>query len=80
MILRLPAAKGPYSRSAFYKRIQQGLMTPGVPLSARAVGWPADECAAIEKAIIAGLDDDEIRALVKRLVAARATADRRAQP
>lgn len=75
-ILRLPAvlrARG-RSRSAHYQDIQQGLFTPPVPIGARAVGWPADELAALNAARIAGKSADEIRALVVKLEAARKSA------
>lgn len=75
-ILRLPSIlrERGRSRSAHYMDIQQGLFTPPVPIGARAVGWPADELAAINAARIAGKSDDEIRALVAKLVAARRVA------
>jgi prophage regulatory protein len=38
------------------------------------VGWPASEVAAINDARIAGHPDDEIRALVVKLEAARKTS------
>ena len=40
-------------------------------LGARAVGWPANEVAAINEARIAGWSDAKIRALVAELVAQR---------
>ncbi len=75
-ILRLPAVlrERGRSRSAHYMDIQQGLFTPPVPIGARAVGWPADELAALNAARIAGKSDDEIRALVAKLEAARKAA------
>lgn len=75
-ILRLPAVKSEsgYSRSTVYLRIAQGLWPKPVSLGARAVGWPASEIAAINAARIAGKSDDEIRALVARLEAARKVA------
>lgn len=75
-ILRLPSIlrERGRSRSAHYMDIQQGLFTPPVPIGARAVGWPADELAALNAARIAGKSDDEIRALVAKLVAARRVA------
>lgn len=75
-ILRLPAvlqARG-RSRSAHYLDIQQGLFTPPVAIGARAVGWPTREAEALNAARIAGQSDDEIRALVKRLLDARKVA------
>ena len=43
-------------------------------LGPRSVGWPASEVAAINTARIAGMTDDQIRALVIKLEAARKTA------
>lgn len=78
-ILRLPAvlAITGHPRSTQYLRISQGLFTRPVSLGARSVGWPANEVAAINVARIAGKTDDEIRALVIRLEAARKTAGMR---
>lgn len=75
-ILRLPAVKfdSGLSRSTIYLRITQGLWPKPVSLGARAVGWPANEVAAINAARIAGKSDDEIRALVAKLEAARKSA------
>lgn len=75
-ILRLPAVlrERGRSRSAHYMDIQQGLFTPPVPIGARAVGWPADELVMLNAARIAGKTDDEIRALVAKLEAARKVA------
>ena len=74
-ILRLPVAKGPFSRSYFYQRISDGLMTRPVRIGRRAVAWPKLEIDAINRAVIAGRSNDEIRALVKKLEAQRALAD-----
>lgn len=54
-----------------YLRISQGLWTRPVSLGARAVGWPAAEVAALNAARISGKTDDQIRALVLELEAAR---------
>ncbi len=59
------------SRSWTYDAITKGLFVKPVLLSARAVGWPSDEVAAINAARIAGKTDDEIRELVIQLEAAR---------
>ena len=68
-ILRLPATKSlsGYSRSTIYLRIAQGLWTKQISLGPRAIGWPADEVAALNVARILGQSDDEIRELVKSL-------------
>ena len=75
-IFRLPAVKteSGYSRSTIYLRISQGLWTKQVSLGPRSVGWPAYEVAALNAARIAGKTDEEIRALVLKLEAARKTA------
>ena len=75
-ILRIPAVKSEsgLSRSTIYLRIAQGLWTKPVSLGARAVGWPSDEVAAINAARIAGKTDEEVRALVAKLQAARKAA------
>lgn len=75
-ILRLPAvtsASG-YPRSTLYLRINQGLWTKPVHLGERSVGWPAHEVEAINAARIAGKSEEDVRALVAMLEAARKTA------
>lgn len=62
------------ARSTHYLDIQQGLFTQPVLIGLRAVGWPASEVAALNAARIAGKTDDEIRALVIQLEAARKIA------
>jgi prophage regulatory protein len=75
-ILRMPAVKieSGLSRSTIYLRVSQGLWTKPVSLGYRAVGWPSDEVGALNAARIAGKTDDEIRALVATLEAARKDA------
>ncbi|MHB1292589.1 MAG: helix-turn-helix transcriptional regulator [Sulfuricella sp.] len=75
-IYRLPAVKSEsgLSRSTIYLRIAQGLWTKPVSLGARAVGWPSGEVAAINAARIAGKTEEEVRALVVKLEAARKAA------
>jgi prophage regulatory protein len=75
-ILRLPAVlkERGKSRSSHYLDIQQGLFTRPVPIGARAVGWPAQEVAALNSARIAGKTDEEIRVLVAKLEVARKSA------
>lgn len=75
-ILRLPAVKSEsgHSRSTIYLRIAQGLWTKPVSLGGRSVGWPASEISVLLAARIAGKNDEEIRALVKKLEADRKAA------
>ena len=65
------AARG-LKKSQHHLDVKAGLYTPPVRLGGNAVAWPAREVAALNAARIAGRPDDEIRALVQRLVAARA--------
>lgn len=65
-----------HSRSTIYLRIQQGLWPRPVRLGPRAVGWPADEIAALNAARIAGQSDDQIQQLVSQLLEARTHAAR----
>lgn len=58
-------------RSSRYNDIAAGLMTEPVRIGRAAVGWPAGEVQAINRARIAGKSDDEIRELVRCLHAAR---------
>ena len=80
-IKRLPAvlnARG-LSRSTHYKDIDEGLFTHPVSIGARAVGWPEHEVDTINAARIAGKTNDEIRALVVALEAARTQLGREVQ-
>jgi prophage regulatory protein len=79
-ILRLPAVlkRRGRSRSSHYADIKSGLYVNPVRIGSRAVGTPEAEVDALNAARIAGKTDDEIRALVVKLIAARkATAWRR---
>ena len=59
-------------RTALYQDIRDGLFPSGVDLGGgRAVGWPAHEVEAINRAILAGKSGDELRSLVKKLLAQR---------
>lgn len=73
LILRLAKvlSSNGLSRSTIYSHISNGLWTKPVSLGVRAVGWPASEVAALNNARIAGKTDNEIRALVIELEAAR---------
>ena len=75
-ILRLPAVlkRRGRSRSSHYSDIENGLYVKPVQIGLRAVGTPEDEVDALNAARIAGKSDEEIRALVLKLEAARKTA------
>ncbi len=68
------AARRNEAKATTYLRIKQGLLARPVKLG-RSSAWPECEIDAINAAIIRGASDDEIRALVEQLHAAR-TADR----
>lgn len=74
-ILRLPEVlkRRGRSRSSHYKDIQDGLFPPPIKIGSRAAGWTDQETDTINAARIAGKTDDEIRALVVKLEAARKT-------
>jgi len=63
--------------STLYDKIGKGTFVPSVKIGPRSVGWPEDEVYAINDARIAGKTEDEIRALVVKLVAARKAYARR---
>lgn len=73
IIKRAKDARAQFSiaQSTFYEWIERGLMTPPIPLGVRSVGFPQHELDAIAAARIASKSEDEIRALVQDLVAAR---------
>ena len=75
-ILRLPSLREQtgYSRSTLYQRVADGLWTHPVPIGLRAVGWPDTEVSTLIAARIAGKTLPEIRELVLKLEAARASA------
>jgi prophage regulatory protein len=75
-ILRFPVIKSGLglSRTTVHRRIIDGLFPRPVSLGGRAVGWPAHEIEAVKAARIAGQSDEEVRALVDRLHAARKVA------
>ncbi len=58
-------------RSSIYNLITNRLLTRPVSLGLRSVGWPSYEIDAIFAARVAGKTDNEIKALVSKLEAAR---------
>jgi prophage regulatory protein len=67
-------ARRKISNSTFYRLRSQGLIVPPVHLGPNARGYPEHEIAALDRAIIAGKSEDDIRKLVQELVAARSDA------
>ena len=64
------AAMG-WANSTLYQKIKDGLFVPPVKIGPRASGWPSDEVASVQDAIIAGAGNDELRDLVAKLVVQR---------
>lgn len=58
-------------RSTSYLVVEEGLLTPPISNAGRSKVWPAYEIDAINAAKIAGKSEDEIRQLVKDLLAYR---------
>jgi prophage regulatory protein len=58
-------------KSQLYLDIAARLFPPPIRLGPRQQAWPADEVEQINRYRIAGRNDEEIRQLVARLVAAR---------
>jgi len=65
-----PAASG-LNRTAFFAFMKKGLMPRGFLIGERSKALYADEIATVTAARAAGQTDDQIRALVQRLEAAR---------
>lgn len=75
-LLRLPDVlrRRGRCRASHYADISDGLMVPPVPIGVRARAYPAHEVEAIIAALVRGATRDEIRALVRDLIAARQNA------
>jgi prophage regulatory protein len=59
------------SRSGVYAAAKDGLLTKPIKIGPRASAWPSEEVQTIARAQVAGWSDDQIRALVRQLEAAR---------
>ncbi|PKG81024.1 hypothetical protein CXF85_19875 [Colwellia sp. 75C3] len=59
------------SKATLYKRIQAGLIPAGVKIALQTTVWSSVELDAVIHAIMAGKSDDEMKAIVKLLVAER---------
>jgi prophage regulatory protein len=59
--------------TAVYAAVKKKLLTPPIKLTERSSAWVEHEVDAVTSALIAGASNDEIRALVRQLVAARTT-------
>jgi prophage regulatory protein len=75
-VLRPPASAGRLGIkiSTFYDHIARGILPATIKFGPRAVGHPSHEIDAIISARIAGRSEDDIKALVTSLMAARKNA------
>ena len=75
-LLRLPEVlrRRGRSRSAHYLDIEAGLFPHPVPIGRGSIAWPDYEVSAVNSARVAGKTEEEIRALVTALEAARKAA------
>jgi prophage regulatory protein len=65
-----------FGTTTLYDRIKAGLFTRPIRIGARLSAWRASEVDEINRAIVAGKSDEEIRELVKSLENARAEASK----
>lgn len=72
-LLRLPAvmAERARGRSSTYNDVKAGLLTEPVKVGPNTVAWPAGEIRRLNEARIAGKTEDEIREVVREMMAAR---------
>jgi prophage regulatory protein len=61
----------PVSKSTLYTYIKECKFVPPVSISYRSVAWISSEVDALIVAMVAGKNDDELKALVSDLVAQR---------
>jgi prophage regulatory protein len=75
MLYRPPRSRAELgtSNTQFYEDIAKGLITKPIKIGLRASAHPAHEIEAIARARSAGLSADEIKKLVDKLHAQRAT-------
>ena len=72
-IIRRPVVleKTGRSKSALYNDVKSGLFVPPISIGARAVGWVEHECDKVIQAMIAGYSEQQLKDLVRDLVANR---------
>lgn len=75
-LLRLPdvCAKFGLRTTTIYDRIKKGTLPPSIAITTSRRAWLEHELDAVVGALISGLSDEEIRALVRDLVAQRRAA------
>lgn len=75
-ICRIPnvARQTGMARATIYARVARGLFTKPVSIGPRSSGWPAAEIEALNRAKLAGYDEERTRRLVAWLHEQRARA------
>ena len=76
ILRRSPEARaifGNLPASTWHEWVCKGLMVPPISMGARSVAYPDHELQAVAAGRIAGKSEEEIRQIVKDLVATRAT-------
>lgn len=75
-ILRKPEviALTTLSKSSLYNRVRDGLMPPSISLGERAVGFIASEVHTVLDAMCQEQTPEQIKQLVKNLIASRTTS------
>jgi len=58
-------------KSSFYEKVKNGLMTRPINLGERSRGWPESEVDEITRALIAGVNTEQIKQLVCELTERR---------
>jgi predicted DNA-binding transcriptional regulator AlpA len=59
------------ARSTTWDCVREGTLPPPIRRGSKWSRWPSEEIDRIERVIVAGASDDELRALVKELIEAR---------
>lgn len=72
-IIRRPEVlnKMGWSKSTLYNRLNNGLFPPPISLGARSVGFVESDCDKAVQAMIAGYSEQQLKALVQKIVSQR---------
>lgn len=73
-ILRMPAVRqksGYASATSVYNLVRNGTFTRPVQIGPKTVGWPEHEVDAINAARVGGIQEEQLKELVRKLHAQR---------
>lgn len=76
-LIRMDAVKaitGHRSHASIYLAIRNGLFPTSVKIGPRSVAWPEQEVEAVCRALVSGLNNEEIRLFVEQLRRKRSQA------